>query len=74
MLFDDYTSQRGSFDRSGFSAFLAKLGPADSLIKSASYLLHKANFAGVRKLLLNKSATILQDDSGIPLTYFEATK
>ena len=26
----------GSFERSGFSAFLAKLGPADSLIKSAS--------------------------------------
>jgi len=64
----------GSFERSGFSAFLAKLGPADSLIKSASYLLHKGHFAGVRKLLLNNSATILQDDSGIPLTYFEATK
>ena len=64
----------GSFERSGFSSFLAKLGPADSLIKSASYLLHKAHFAGVRKLLLNNSATILQDDSGIPLTYFEATK
>ena len=64
----------GSFERSGFSAFLAKLGPADSLIKSASYLLHKAHFAGVRKLLLNNSATILQDDSGIPLAYFEATK
>jgi hypothetical protein len=64
----------GSFDRSGFSAFLTKLGPADSLVKSASYLPHKLNFAGVRKLLLNKSATILQDDSGIPLTYFEATK
>src|SRR5262249_464794 len=31
----------GSFERSGFSAFLAKLGPADSLIKSASYLLHQ---------------------------------
>jgi len=64
----------GSFERSGFSAFLAKLGPADSLIKSASYLLHKGHFAGVRKLLLNNSATILQDDSGIPLTYFEVTK
>ena len=64
----------GSFERSGFSAFLAKLGPADSLIKSASYLLHKAHFAGVRKLLLHNSATILQDDSGIPLSYFEATK
>ena len=64
----------GSFERSGFSAFLAKLGPADSLIKSASYLLHKGHFAGVRKLLLNSSATILQDDSGIPLAYFEARK
>ena len=64
----------GSFERSGFSAFLAKLGPANSLIKSASYLLHNAHFAGVRKLLLNKSAIILQDDSGIPLAYFEAKK
>ena len=60
----------GSFERSGFSAFLAKLGPADSLIKSASYLLHKPHFSGVRKLLLDRSATIVQDDSGIPLTYF----
>jgi hypothetical protein len=60
----------GSFERSGFSAFVAKLGPADSLIKSASYLLHKPQFSGVRKLLLDRSATIVQDDSGIPLTYF----
>ena len=64
----------GSFARSGFSAFLARLGPADSLIKSASYLLHKPHLAAVRKLLLNNSAIILQDDSGIPLAYFEATK
>jgi hypothetical protein len=64
----------GSFQRSGFSTFLTRFGPADSLIKSASYLLHGGHFAGVRKLLLNRSATIVQDDSGIPLTYFEATK
>jgi hypothetical protein len=64
----------GSFERSGFSAFLSKLGPADSFIKSASYLLHKAHFGGVRKLLLHNSEIILQDDSGIPLSYFEATK
>jgi hypothetical protein len=36
--------------------------------------LHKPHFAAVRKLLLNNSAIILQDDSGIPLAYFEATK
>ena len=63
-----------SFERSGFSAFLTKLGPADSLIKSASYLLHQGHFAKVRTLLLETSATILQDDSGIPLAYFEAKK
>ncbi len=64
----------GSFERSGFSAFLAKQGPADSLLKSASYLLHKPHFPGVRKLLLDRSATIVQDDSGIPLTYLETKR
>jgi len=61
----------GSFERSGFSTFLAKLGPADSLLKSASYLLHKTEFAKVRRLLLDNSETIVQDDSGIPLASFE---
>jgi hypothetical protein len=64
----------GSFERSGFSPFLAKLGPADSLIKSASYLLHQAHFANVRRVLLDTSATILQDDSGFPLADFEARR
>jgi hypothetical protein len=63
-----------SFERSGFSAFLAKFGPADSLLKSASYLLHKSHFAKVRKLLLDNSETIVQDDSGIPLGYFGARR
>jgi hypothetical protein len=60
-----------SFERSGFSAFVAKLEPADSLLKSASYLLHKTEFSKVRRLLLDHSETIVQDDSGIPLAYFE---
>jgi len=64
----------GSFERSGFSAFLTKLGPADSFIKSASYLLHRDQFASVRKSLLDNSATIVQDDSGIPLAYFDPRK
>jgi hypothetical protein len=64
----------GYFERSGFAAFLAKLGPADSYIKGASYLLHKSGFSSVRKFLLDHSATILQDDSGIPLVYFNPQK
>jgi hypothetical protein len=60
--------------RSGFLAFCAKLGPADSFIKSASYLLHTGGFNKVRNFLLDHSATILQDDSGIPVAYFDAKK
>jgi hypothetical protein len=57
--------------QSGFLAFCDKLGVADSLIKSASYLMHGGGFAKVRNFLLDHSATILQDDSGIPLAYFD---
>jgi hypothetical protein len=61
----------GSVERSGFLAFCAKLGVADSFIKSASYLLHTGGFDKMRAFLLDHSATILQDDSGIPLAYFD---
>jgi hypothetical protein len=64
----------GSIERSGFLAFCDKLGVADSFIKSASYLLHTGGFNKVRGLLLERSATILQDDSGIPLAYFDRKK
>jgi hypothetical protein len=64
----------GSFERSGFRAFLDKLGPVDSFIKSASYLLHSGGFNQVRSFLLDHSATVLQDDSGIPVRYFDPHK
>ena len=52
---------------SGFLKFCETLAPGDSLIKSASYLLHAGNFSAVRGFLLTNSATIIQDDFGIPL-------
>ena len=64
----------GGVTRSGFLTFCGKLGVADSLIKSASYLLHSGGFNKVRDFLLEHSATILQDDSGIPLVYFDPKK
>jgi hypothetical protein len=64
----------GSIERSGFLAFCEKLGPADSFIKSASYLLHSGGFTKVRGMLLDRSAMILEDDSGIPLAYFDRKK
>jgi hypothetical protein len=59
---------------SGFLKFCATLAPGNSLIKSASYLLYSANFTAVRDFLLANSATIIQDDSGIPLAYYSAKK
>jgi hypothetical protein len=59
---------------SGFLKFCDTLAPGNSLIKSASYLLHAGNFSTVRDFLLNKSATIIQDDSGIPLGDYDPRK
>jgi hypothetical protein len=59
---------------SGFLKFCATLAPGNSLIKSASYLLHSGNFTTVRDFLLANSATMIQDDSGIPLAYYNSKK
>jgi hypothetical protein len=55
---------------SGFLKFCSTLAPGNSLIKSASYLLHSGNFSTVRDFLLANSSTMIQDDSGIPLAYY----
>ena len=59
---------------SGFLKFCATLAPGNSLIKSASYLLHAGNFSTVRDFLLANSSTIIQDDSGIPLGDYDPKK
>jgi len=59
---------------SGFLKFCETLAPGNSLIKSASYLLHSGNFSTVRNFILANSATIIQDDSGIPLGDYGAKK
>jgi hypothetical protein len=59
---------------SGFLKFCGTLAPGNSLIKSASYLLHAGNFTTVRDFILANSATIIQDDSGIPLNDYNPKK
>jgi hypothetical protein len=63
--------ENSSVTHSGFLRFCERLAPGDSLVKSASYLMHRESFARIRDFLLAHSATILQDDSGIPLAYFD---
>jgi hypothetical protein len=59
---------------SGFLKFCSTLAPGNSLLKSASYLLHSGNFTTVRDFILANSATIIQDDSGVPLAYYNPRK
>jgi hypothetical protein len=41
-----------------------------TLIKSASYVLHDVSASQIRNFLLGFSAAVLQDDTGIPFSYF----
>jgi hypothetical protein len=54
--------------------FCNSLGPTNSLLKAASYLLHQNDFNIARNYLLRVSASVLQDDSGIPLRYCDPEK
>ncbi|MFA5948798.1 MAG: hypothetical protein WC807_00790 [Hyphomicrobium sp.] len=61
----------GGVKASGFFKFCESLGPADSFVKSASYLMHSDNFSKVREFLVKNSAVLVQDDSGVPLRFFD---
>jgi hypothetical protein len=50
--------------------FCSSLGPSNSLLKAASYLMHEGNFGTVRNFILQRSSAIVEDDSGIPIRYF----
>lgn len=50
------------------------VAPTNSFVKADSYLLHQNEFNIARNYLLRVSASILQDDSGIPVRYFSSDK
>lgn len=54
------------------NAFLKGLPKVSTYLKSASYLLHKPYFSKIRKTILDKSNYVLQDDSGIPVRFYNA--
>jgi hypothetical protein len=51
--------------------FVEGLGEFTTFIKSASYLLHYGDFANIRTMILQRSAYVLEDDTGIPYRYFK---
>lgn len=41
----------------------------NTLVKSASYLMHAANFTKIKNIILDKTTNLLQDDTGVPYRY-----
>ena len=57
-----------------FLDYVARLHPDVAYVKSASYLLHEAEFSLIRDTMLAQCPAILQDDSGIPLRAFDPAR
>jgi hypothetical protein len=67
-------SDGGVKSNPGFLKFCEHFGVGTSLLKSSSYLLFENGFSTIRNFLLDHSSTIVQDDAGIPLGYFNRDK
>ncbi len=60
------------FDRNRFFlSFLRGLAPFTTFMKSASYVMFAPKVSAARQFVLDNSRYIVQEDSGIPLKYFE---
>ncbi len=53
-----------------FPSYIASLGSTATLLKATSYMLQSPRFSRIRSLILERSAAIVQDDSGIPWRAF----
>jgi hypothetical protein len=53
----------------GFFTFLTNLGPANSFLKAASFIMHDRHFSKSRGHLLQHCDSVLEDDSGIPFKF-----
>ncbi len=56
--------------RDGLLRWTSGFGKGNVYLKAASYLLHEESFSQIRQFLLGQALSVLQDDSGIPISYF----
>ena len=55
----------------GFAQYVNAMPVHTTLLKATSYMTHHAEFSIIRDYVLDHSAAIFQDDSGIPFHFFE---
>jgi len=61
-------------DNAGYAKYIQGQEPTCTLLKATSYMLHSKAFSIIREMILERSALIMQDDSGIPWKFFEPAK
>jgi hypothetical protein len=67
-------SNDGIKSQPGFMKFCETYDIGGSFLKSSSYLMFVDGFSTVRSFLLNHSKVIVQDDSGIPVSFLNPEK
>jgi hypothetical protein len=65
---------KGLKTRTDLVNYFNKINIKSTYLKSASYLMHSSSFSVIRNLILEESEFLLQDDSGIPLQFFDRAK
>lgn len=65
---------KGLEERKDLVNYFKKIDIKSTYLKSASYLMHRPTFSIIRDLILDESEFLLQDDSGIPVQYFDRSK
>lgn len=67
-------SDGGISSAPGFLRFCDHFGVGGSILKASSYLMFENGFGRVRNFILEHSKVIVQDDAGIPISYFNRDK
>lgn len=65
---------KGLETRTDLVAFIKGIDMSSTYLKSASYLMHRPTFSIIRNIILDESEFLLQDDSGIPVKFFDTNK
>ena len=65
-------SNAGLVGRQDYIDWVKAAHPSATMLKSASYLLHRSSFSQVRSLILDQTTLVVQDDSGIPWQHFSS--
>ena len=65
---------KGLDERKDLVKYFKNIDIKSTYLKSASYLMHRPTFSIVRDIILDESEYLLQDDSGIPVKYFDTSK